>query len=646
MKILAICICTHNRADFLRACLDGIARQAGLERADVLVVDNNCTDHTTEVVESHRASIPNLRIVPETEPGLSHARNRGMAEADASFIAYLDDDAIPEPGWLDAMLSAFEDDEADAVGGKVEPYWSGQRPWWISEAFYPLLGGVDYGPGVFVPDGFFCPCGANMAFRVDLLREMGGFDVRYGVCSVNGQEVNKYRGDDTDIGLRLAERGARVLYCSDAAVRHLTHGQSSSFGNIRRCARQQGWTVGVLDSFVAEHAEDQLVWFDFGMLSNLLRFGPRNALVFYFLALEKRAALREHHRALGSPYSLFRGWLRGLGRMRPGVLGQVKRTLFGRPVGPWGVQEVRRRLGKPGSPAISVVMPCYNQAAYLADAVGSLKAQTYGDWECIIVNDGSTDSTAEIGRDLVNGDRRVRYIEQINRGTGAARNRGVAESVGRYIQFLDADDTIAPSKFADQIEALEGFAEPALSYCDYEYCHADGTPDPDCVHHRSPVLDPENPLVSLALRWETELSIPIHSFLFDARLIKDLGTPFDPDLPNNEDWDCWMRVFARKPQAVYIDRKLAFYRLHGVTRSGNQARMRAGFLSAIRKQMKLLAGDQEMLAILKKKALITKRAYRDYAFPRSTWLALTRGPKAFVKAHFPSSVTAKVRREG
>ena len=87
-------------------------------------------------------------------------------------------------------------------------------------------------------------------------------------------------------------------------------------------------------------------------------------------------------------------------------------------------------------PQVSVVVPAYNQAKYLKDSLNSLIAQTFEDWECIIINDGSTDDTGEIIRSYAGKDSRIRYVEQPNSGLAAARNRGLEEVKGRYIQFL------------------------------------------------------------------------------------------------------------------------------------------------------------------------------------------------------------------
>lgn len=91
-------------------------------------------------------------------------------------------------------------------------------------------------------------------------------------------------------------------------------------------------------------------------------------------------------------------------------------------------------------PTISVVMPCYNNGAYVGQAIESVQNQTYGNWELIIVNDGSTDNSEEVINRYAQADKRIRYINQENRGVSTARNNGVKTATGEYICFLDADD--------------------------------------------------------------------------------------------------------------------------------------------------------------------------------------------------------------
>src|SRR5665647_803926 len=105
---------------------------------------------------------------------------------------------------------------------------------------------------------------------------------------------------------------------------------------------------------------------------------------------------------------------------------------------------------------VSVIIPCYNQGHFLNESVGSVLAQTYTNWECIIVNDGSTDNTESIALARSQKDSRIKYIKKENEGLSSARNRGLDEASGDFIQFLDADDMIAPGKFVASLNAAIG----------------------------------------------------------------------------------------------------------------------------------------------------------------------------------------------
>lgn len=99
------------------------------------------------------------------------------------------------------------------------------------------------------------------------------------------------------------------------------------------------------------------------------------------------------------------------------------------------------------NPLISVIVPCYNQAQYLDECLQSVLDQTYTDWECIIVNDGSPDHTEEVAKKWLEKDPRFRYIDKENGGLSSARNAGLKEAKGEWIQFLDSDDKINTISF-------------------------------------------------------------------------------------------------------------------------------------------------------------------------------------------------------
>ena len=120
--------------------------------------------------------------------------------------------------------------------------------------------------------------------------------------------------------------------------------------------------------------------------------------------------------------------------------------------------------GATGSPRVSVVIPTYNAATMVEQAIQSVLAQTYRDLEIIVIDDGSTDDTENVVRPF---GERVRYFRQENQGVSAARNFGIKQARGEFIAFLDSDDLWAPEKLAEELPCLEGDPQLGLVYCDW-----------------------------------------------------------------------------------------------------------------------------------------------------------------------------------
>jgi glycosyltransferase involved in cell wall biosynthesis len=120
------------------------------------------------------------------------------------------------------------------------------------------------------------------------------------------------------------------------------------------------------------------------------------------------------------------------------------------------------------APKVSIVIPCYNQAEFLPEAVESVLKQVYRDYEIVIVNDGSTDNTKEVARDIVmyNPHVKIKVLEQDNQGLSAARNNGIRDSAGEYILPLDADDLIRPDMLEKMTTLLDSDPSVAIAYCD------------------------------------------------------------------------------------------------------------------------------------------------------------------------------------
>lgn len=217
---ISVIVCTYNRAATLERCLAHLtAQQVPAEvNWEVVVVDNNSTDHTSQIAKSAAAGKLPVRYSREANQGLCYARNRGLADARGALVAYIDDDIFTDPAWLSGMVSAFRETECDAAGGPIHLDTEGKPlPLWLSRTLWGYLGYIDHGEERIVLDGNrHYPHGGNMAFRREVFDRTGAFDVRIGRV---GNEL--FKGSETEFFRRLTLTGAKIIYEPKAKVRHL-----------------------------------------------------------------------------------------------------------------------------------------------------------------------------------------------------------------------------------------------------------------------------------------------------------------------------------------------------------------------------------------------------------------------------------------
>lgn len=210
---------------------------------------------------------------------------------------------------------------------------------------------------------------------------------------------------------------------------------------------------------------------------------------------------------------------------------------------------------------VSIIIPCYNQASWLTQTLQSVYEQTYTNWECIIVNDGSPDNTAEVAKEWEKKDARFKLIQKENGGLGSARNFGIENTSGEYVLFLDSDDLISPEKLSVSMNLLSSHDADIVVTNFYHLVNNKVKP-PFCVLKQDYLTFKE-----ILLKWDHEFSIPIHCGLFKKSIIGDIR--FNENLKAGEDWIFWLNVFKNNPKAVYTDQQLVCYRLHeqGITRN-------------------------------------------------------------------------------
>lgn len=214
----SVIVCTYNRADSLAGTLAALRRQvlpAG-RTVEVIVVDNNSRDQTRDAVARVATEWPALRYEFEGQQGLSHARNRGIACARGATLLFTDDDVLPEPDWIERVLSGLDRHGADACGGYIAPIWEEQPPHWLTARFHGFLAIRMEGDRSYeIRSASQTPYGANMAIRRHVLERVGRFDTTRGrVGAVLAS------GEDGDMFERILKSGAKVVFLHDARVHH------------------------------------------------------------------------------------------------------------------------------------------------------------------------------------------------------------------------------------------------------------------------------------------------------------------------------------------------------------------------------------------------------------------------------------------
>lgn len=212
---ISVVICTYNRQKFIGACLQCLAAQTlPADQWEVIVIDNDSTDQTATIVKAFIDAHPALpfRYVHEAQKGLSFARNRGIEEAAADIITYIDDDAEAVPEFVATILHfMLQHPEAAGAGGRVLPKYSEQpEPEWMNKYLNGYIGKVDHGgePRLFVGKMKY-PIGCNMTYRKTLMQRAGGFNNQL-----------SFRGDDKHIFHHVTRINPNVYYLQEALVYH------------------------------------------------------------------------------------------------------------------------------------------------------------------------------------------------------------------------------------------------------------------------------------------------------------------------------------------------------------------------------------------------------------------------------------------
>jgi len=230
---LSVIVCTYNRDKHIGRALDSLVKQ-DYDKNDyeIIVVDNNSTDQTPQIIDGFKEKHPEYNIVlaKETQQGLSYGRNKGIALARGNYLSYIDDDGIAKEDYI-SQIKQYTEQYPDyfAMGGKVLPtYETGKEPAWMSKYIERIISIVNLGNEVKELHKIY-PVGCNMIFKKEIFEHVGGFNTEL-----------KLRSDDKYIFLKIREKGYKVLYLPKVVVWHFIDTFRTTPEYVKKVSRLNG----------------------------------------------------------------------------------------------------------------------------------------------------------------------------------------------------------------------------------------------------------------------------------------------------------------------------------------------------------------------------------------------------------------------
>ena len=537
MRVSVVIPC-HDARPYLAQAV-GSALAQGPPPHEVIVVDDGSTDGSGELAGRLAAASPGVvRFFAEPSGNAAATRNLGALAATGEALMFLDADDVLGPGTLAALSAALPVDGA-AAGPWLRLEQDGGQ--WVARPPTCVPRRPDQNPLDAWLRGWYCPPCAVLWTR-EAFEHVGRWDEH---CRLNQDGDLMMRALAADVPLNVTERGVSFYRRPPAGETSL-----STAGPTRAGLESRLRVIGK----IAWHLQDN---------ATLRRHAAAVRQAYHLVARDARAPFPDLvDRALDAARTLAGPrWRRALRRLVPTRAEVAAPPLppdaaawLGRPVTFGDDPPLADAPAPPAAidrPAVTVIIPTYNRAGLIARSAGSVLAQDFGDFELLVVDDGSTDNIA--GAVAALGDSRVRLIRQPrNMGVSAARNRGLREARGESVAFLDSDDEWLPGKLARQVERLRGLPDDvALVYTAVENLYEgkpDGRRDVWTPAHRGHIHDVM--LLLYVLHGATVAGLMRRSAVASAGF-------FDEHIPAIEDWEFFLRVtrfFAVEPMPEMLAR--------------------------------------------------------------------------------------------
>ena len=256
---------------------------------------------------------------------------------------------------------------------------------------------------------------------------------------------------------------------------------------------------------------------------------------------------------------------------------------------------------------VSVIMPAFNHELYIEEALQSIGNQTHKNIELIVINDGSTDRTAQMIEEYIkkNSDKNIKYLNKRNEGVCKTLNKGLEISTGDYIAFLASDDLWLPDRLAIQLEFMENNKNIGMVFADTWFLNFTSKTNSKWSDYKPQIKNyfkngiQNTDLYALLL---TQPLVPALTVLIRKQVLLEVGF-FDEDLVY-EDHDLWLRIAMNYPVG-YIHQPLAFYRIHGANISNDTGFMIRGMFQTVKKHLNMGSFKNKTMKKMKVICLLT-----------------------------------------
>ncbi len=500
-ELISIIVPIYNVEDYLRECLDSIQKQT-YQNFECIMVNDGSTDNSKQIAEEYLVD-SRFRLINQSNKGLSGARNMGISHIreESTFISFVDSDDYVYPNFLETLVEYIEED-VDIIEGMVEHYHNGNIYYFPQVEHYKVI----------------------LETVAEKLEKLALERIRNGVFPklIRRELLNDnffpegWLFEDLAVVPELVTNSTKWVKIQETVYTYRIRDNSIITSSFSEKDLVIFKIFEKFDCFFKNESLDIKIW------------------------VEKLKLLHINYRSQKVPNQYIYVYQKEKERILSNIEEYEKGEL------------------------ISIIVPIYNVENYLRQCLDSIMSQTYQNFECLLINDGSPDNSADICREYVEKDSRFKYFEKENGGVSSARNLGIERSGGAYITFIDSDDLVE----SDYLEVLykvlkdEAADISVLTYkqfdmagnCYYVHSYQRGYEKRVFVHDE---FISELPLLE---RYDRSFGYSTGKLVSRSMLG---NVRFNEVTTLSEDMEFWYKVYLFSYKVVYVNRDAYIYRTYG-----------------------------------------------------------------------------------